>query len=109
MKTLYLECAMGAAGDMLMGALYELCPDKEGFLRDMNRLLPGVTLTAETVTRQGIAGAHMRVAVHGREEGHHHDHDHDHEHHHHHHRSSLPRARCSATRPLRHIIIYVPR
>ncbi len=78
---------MGAAGDMLMGALYELCPDKEGFLRDMNRLLPGVTLTAETVTRQGIAGAHMRVAVHGREEGHHHDHDHDHEHHHHHHRS----------------------
>ncbi len=85
MKTLYLECAMGAAGDMLMGALYELCPDKEGFLRDMNRLLPGVTLTAETVTRQGIAGAHMRVAVHGREEGHHHDHDHDHEHHHHHH------------------------
>ena len=28
MRTLYLECAMGAAGDMLMGALYELCPDK---------------------------------------------------------------------------------
>lgn len=84
MKTLYLECAMGAAGDMLMGALYELCPDREGFLRDMNRLLPGVTLTAESVTRQGIAGAHMRVVVHGREEGHHH---HDHEHHHHHHRS----------------------
>lgn len=24
MKTLYFECAMGAAGDMLMGALYEL-------------------------------------------------------------------------------------
>ena len=73
---------MGASGDMLMGALYELCPDREGFLRDMNRLLPGVTLTAESVTRQGIAGAHMRVVVHGREEGHHH-HDHDHEHHHH--------------------------
>ena len=77
---------MGAAGDMLMGALYELCPDREGFLRDMNRLLPGVAVTAETVTRQGIAATHMRVAVHGREEGHHH-HDHDHEHHHHHHRS----------------------
>ena len=24
MKTLYLECKMGAAGDMLMAALYEL-------------------------------------------------------------------------------------
>ena len=83
---------MARAGDMLMGALYELCPDKEGFLRDMNRLLPGVTLTAEAVTRQGIAGAHMRVAVHGQEEGHHHhDHEEGHhnnnEHHHHHHRS----------------------
>ena len=29
MKTLYFECAMGAAGDMLMGALYELLPDKD--------------------------------------------------------------------------------
>ena len=24
MKTLYIECNMGVAGDMLMGALYEL-------------------------------------------------------------------------------------
>ena len=60
MKTLYFECAMGAAGDMLMGALYELCPDKEKFLRDMNALLPGVTLEAEPVRRQGVAGTHMR-------------------------------------------------
>lgn len=28
MKTLYFECAMGAAGDMLMGALYELLDRK---------------------------------------------------------------------------------
>lgn len=83
---------MGAAGDMLMGALYELCPDKEGFLRDMNRLLPGVTLEAERVSRQGIAGTHMRVLVQGREEGHGghvhgHDHSHDHQGHPHGHRS----------------------
>lgn len=93
MKTLYFECAMGAAGDMLMGALFELCPDKEKFLRDMNALLPGVALEAESVRRQGIAGTHMRVAVHDQEEGHNghiHSHEHSHEHsshHHHAHRS----------------------
>lgn len=87
MKTLYLECAMGAAGDMLMGALYELCPEKAKFLADMNALLPGVVLEAEPVRRQGIAGTHMRVVIHGQEEehGHHHQHGHDHHHHEHHH------------------------
>ena len=29
MKTLYIECKMGAAGDMLMAALYELTEEKE--------------------------------------------------------------------------------
>lgn len=88
MRTIYFECAMGAAGDMLMGALYELCPEKEKFLRDMNALLPGVALEAENVRRQGIAGTHMHVVIHGQEEGehhHHHDHDHGHDHEHHHH------------------------
>ena len=95
MKTLYLECAMGAAGDMLMAALYELCPEKEKFLRDMNALIPGVGVEAGRVTRQGIAGTHMRVTVRGREEGHgphdhdHHGHGHEHEHHHHHEHRSL--------------------
>ena len=37
MKTLYIECNMGVAGDMLMGALYELCDQKEKFLSDMNQ------------------------------------------------------------------------
>ena len=83
MRTLYFECAMGAAGDMLMGALYELCPEKARFLADMNSLLPGVRLEAEAVRRQGIAGTHMRVVVHGQEEGH----DRHHEHHHHEHHS----------------------
>ena len=32
MKTIYLECNMGAAGDMLMSALYEICDQKEWFL-----------------------------------------------------------------------------
>lgn len=38
MKTLYFDCGMGAAGDMLMASLYEICPDKAGFLKTMNEM-----------------------------------------------------------------------
>lgn len=90
MKTLYLECNMGAAGDMLMAALYELLPQvqKDAFLDAMNRLFPGVTVTPRSAVTCGIAGTRMEVLVHGREE-HSHDvalgtaqnavHDHSHE------------------------------
>ena len=94
MKTLYIECNMGAAGDMLMSALYELLEDKEAFLSTMNSLgLPGVAVEATSAVTSGISGTHMKVTVHGEEEDehlhhhedeHHHDHDHDHEHHHDH-------------------------
>ena len=90
MKTLYLECNMGAAGDMLMAALYELLDDQPAFLQKMQELgLHGMQVTAEPAKTCGIAGTHMRVTVHGEEEhepdahDHHHD-DHEHEHHHHH-------------------------
>lgn len=93
MKTLYLECAMGAAGDMLMGALLELHPNPAEFLEELNGLgIPGVTVRAERSSTQGIAGTHIRVLVNGQEEeashhdhhGHHGHHDH-HDHHDHHH------------------------
>ena len=91
MKTLYLECAMGAAGDMLMAALLELIPDKQAFIEKMNGLgLPGVHVETEQAVKCGITGTHMKVTVNGEEEesqdvhAHHHDHDHDHEHHHDH-------------------------
>ena len=85
MRTLYIECAMGAAGDMLLGALYELLEDKEGFLAAMNGLgLPGVHLEGKQATTCGISGTHMEVTVHGLEEDHHHDHPHGHEREHEH-------------------------
>lgn len=85
MKTLYLECRMGAAGDMLMSALYELLEDKHDFVARMNALpLPGVRLEAQTVQKCGVRGTHIRVNVHGEEESyggsHSHDHSHDHPH-----------------------------
>lgn len=75
MKTLYIDCGMGAAGDMLAAALSELLPDKEEFLRTMNGLgLPGVSVSQEKAVKCGITGTHFRVMVGGEEEGHHHHH-----------------------------------
>ena len=77
MKTLYLDCGMGAAGDMLTAALLELLPDREAFVEELNALaIPGVRFTAEKCEKCGITGTHMKVTVHGEEEdsGHHHHH-----------------------------------
>ena len=91
MKTLYLECAMGAAGDMLTAALLELTGDRQAFLDKMNTIgLPGVRVVAEESVKCGITGTHIRVTVDGAEEEsadaeeHHHHHVHDHEHPHEH-------------------------
>ena len=55
MRTLYLQCEMGAAGDMLMAALLELCPDRQGFLDKINALgIPGVTVSAAPSVKCGI-------------------------------------------------------
>lgn len=88
MKTLYLDCGMGAAGDMLTAALLELLPDKEEFLVNLNGLgIPGVTVTSEASSKCGIQGTHITVRVNGKEEsedihahGHSHSHEHEHEH-----------------------------
>lgn len=70
MKTLYFDCAMGAAGDMLMGALLALHPDPEDFLRRFNAVLPeGITVAALPDEKRGIRGTHMQVLIDGEEEG----------------------------------------
>ena len=96
MKILYIDCAMGAAGDMLTAALLELLPDPDAFLEELNCLgIPGVMVSRETSVKCGITGTHVRVTVDGEEEeshsvehshDHHHDHVHDHDHEHDHER-----------------------
>ena len=69
MKTLYLDCSMGAAGDMLTAALFELLPNKEDVLHELNRLeIPGVTFSVEKSEKCGIRGTHIIVKVNGEEE-----------------------------------------
>lgn len=85
MKTIYLECNMGASGDMLMASLLELYGDQETFLRTMNGLgLPGVEVRSEPSQKCGITGTHIRVLIGGAEERsgdiHEHGHPHGHEH-----------------------------
>ncbi len=88
MKTLYLDCSMGAAGDMLGAALLELIPDPDAFIARLNALsIPGVEIKREKSEKCGITGTHLRVLVHGQDEDdviHTHEHAHEHEHEHHH-------------------------
>lgn len=75
MKTLYLDCGMGAAGDMLTAALLELLPDKDAFVAGLNALgIPGVRFSPEKCEKCGILGTHMGVTIHGVEESDHHHH-----------------------------------
>ena len=97
MKTLYIDCGMGAAGDLLSAALLELMPDPDSAVKRLNSLgVPHVVYSREAVTRCGIAATRLVVKVNGVEEHaheHHHDehhhHEHHHEHHHAHHHHSL--------------------
>ena len=100
MKILYLDCGMGAAGDMLSAALLELLPDPDAFVAQVNALgLPGVHVSRERAVKCGITGTRLSVTVHGQEEHscdhhghdheHHHEHEHHHDHEHHHHHSGM--------------------
>lgn len=100
MKTLYIDCSMGAAGDMLTAALAEVTGDIKKAEKDLNSLgIPGVEYIVEKTEKMGVTGTSVRVMVNGAEEvtedvneGHHHDHEHEHHHHgheHSHHHSSM--------------------
>lgn len=91
MRTLYIDCGMGAAGDMLTAALLELHPDRKAFVEKLNRLgIPGVTVELEKSVKCGITGTHISVKVGGAEE--------DEHHHGHHHHGSMEEIRAIVSR-----------
>lgn len=111
MKTLYLDCSMGAAGDMLAAALLELLPNPDAFVAELNALaIPGVKFSRETSVKCGITGTHLQVTVHGEEEcahDHHHAHSHDHHHDHahaHHHDHANSHHHHASLHDIEHIV-----
>ncbi|MBO6241841.1 MAG: nickel pincer cofactor biosynthesis protein LarC [Butyrivibrio sp.] len=92
MNTLYIECKMGIAGDMLTAALISLFDDMEQKEKELNNLgIPNVEFVLEDSSKCGVLGKHMKVlvkgqeemdseAAHEREDFHNHEHNHEHIH-----------------------------
>ena len=100
MKTLYIQCNMGCAGDMLMSALSELLPNKDEFFQKLNKIgLKDVKYESKAVERCGITGTLTNVKIGGEieesidndhhHEHHHHNHNDEHKHSHHHEHSNM--------------------
>lgn len=57
MRLAYFDCFAGAAGDMIVGALLDAGADFSAIEQAVGQLgIEGVTLSAKTVTRNGLAG-----------------------------------------------------
>ena len=83
MRTLYLDCFAGIAGDMFIGALLNLVPDKNVLAEGISKIKAldqhEYELIIENATKNGIAGINFDVHL-----SHHHEHEHEEEHRHHH-------------------------
>lgn len=79
-RVCYFDCASGASGDMLLGALVDLGLPLEALRAELLKLpLRGYTLESHRVHRSGLHATKVDVVI----EGHEHDHGpgHDHAHH----------------------------
>lgn len=69
MKTLYIECNMGAAGDMLCAAFADLFYDKKALENEINSIgLPNTKIIFEKRLNGGISGIYCKVVCNGETE-----------------------------------------
>ncbi|HEX7058042.1 MAG TPA: nickel pincer cofactor biosynthesis protein LarC [Bacilli bacterium] len=80
MRTLYLDCVSGIAGDMALSALVDLGADPDYIIRHLSALpIDSFTMEFVPVTRRGISAKWLKLHFAGSDAHHHH---HDHHHHH---------------------------
>lgn len=69
MKTLYIECNMGAAGDMLCAAFADLFDDKKALEKEIASIgLPSISVTLESRKSSSIMGTYCNVLCNGEAE-----------------------------------------
>jgi hypothetical protein len=65
-KVLFIDCASGVSGDMLLGALVDLGVPLAALKRELSKLsVGGFRLTRSRGARGGVSGIHIRVATPG--------------------------------------------
>lgn len=69
MKTLYIECNMGAAGDILCAAFADLFEDKKALEKEIASIgLPSISVTLESRKSSSIMGTYCNVLCNGEAE-----------------------------------------